>query len=483
MKKKIIIGLSFFTLIFFLATVYVITNIESTTSGLDNLIKLHQVEILREHLLIHISRVQTDLKGGERDGKSILSTINNMGKVADACFNCHHEEDVKNKLVDLRTHIQAYKDSVTDALVTGDKIRVLPLEVEKAFTIGEDLIKEVNNMISMTSKRLDEKTRFALKKIAGTKSTLYIVLALGPVFAALMSLTLIKAITEPLNTILDATRRLKAGDLDHRVISLKDEFGEVADSFNEMAGSLKQQLENMQRTEQLRVCGQIATGLAHEIKNPLAGIKVSMEVLSEDSSLSKEDRDVLSQVIGEVRRIEALLKGLLNFAKPPVPQLTTTNINNIIDICMTFSIKVPSSSSSNNSKAIAVVKNYDNNIPAIMADQMQLQQVFLNLLLNAVESMPGGGTLTINISHNVEERSLNVEISDTGKGINKEVMNKIFQPFFTTKLKGTGMGLAITRRIIEEHGGSINVESAPGKGTTFRVALPIKKEEGVGSRE
>jgi signal transduction histidine kinase len=483
MKKKIIIGLSLFTLIFFLATVYVIINIQSTTSGLDNLIKLHQVEILREHLLIHISRVQTDLKGGERDEKNIISTINNMGKVADACFNCHHNEDVKNKLVDLRAHIQEYKDSVTSALVVGEGNPIFPMKVDKAFRIGEDLIIEVNNMITMTSRRLDEKTRFALKKIADTKSTLYIVLALGPVFASLLSLILIKAITSPLNTILDATRRLKAGDLDYRVISLKDEFGEVADSFNEMAGSLKQQLLNMQRTEQLRVCGQIATGLAHEIKNPLAGIKVSMEVLSEDSSLSKEDRDVLSQVIGEVRRIEALLKGLLNFAKPPVPQLTTTNINNIIDICLTFSIKIPSSSSKNNSNAITVVKNYDNNIPAIMADQMQLQQVFLNLLLNAVEAMPGVGTLTINISHNVEERSLNVAISDTGRGISKEVMNKIFQPFFTTKLKGTGMGLAITRRIIEEHGGSIHVESDPGKGTTFRVTLPIGKDRGLGGME
>ncbi|RJQ13285.1 MAG: sensor histidine kinase [Nitrospiraceae bacterium] len=476
MKKKIITGLALFTLIFFLATVYVIFTIETTTSRLDNLIKLHQIEILREHLLIHIARIQTDLKSRDRDNKTILTTINNMAKVADTCFNCHHNEIVMKKLVDLRSHIHEYKESVTGILIVGDNFSALHAKAEKAFRIGEDLIAEVNSMITMTSSRLDEKTRSALQKIADTKSTLFIVLALGPILATVLSLIFIKAITEPLNTILDATRRLKAGDLDYRVASLKDEFGEVAASFNEMASSLKQQILNMQRTEQLRVCGEIATGLAHEIKNPLAGIKVSMEVLSEDSSLSAEDRTVLTQVIGEVRRIDALLKGLLNFAKPPVPQLTPTNVNNIIDICMTFSTKIPSASSGNGLKAIAVVKNFDSRLPVIMADQMQLQQVFLNLLLNAVDAMSGGGTLTINTSRNPDGKAIRIEIGDTGKGINRELVKKIFQPFFTTKAKGTGMGLAITRRIVEEHGGGISIESEQGKGTTFTIVLPVRKE-------
>ncbi len=482
MKKKIIIGLSLFTLIFFLATVYIIFNIETTTSRLDNLIKLHQVEILREHLLIHISRVQSALKAEEKDHKAIITTINNMGKVADACFSCHHDESVKSKLVDLRNHIQEYKESVTSALITGNKLIATPVKIDHAFSIGEDLIIEVNNMITMTSNRLDEKTRLALRKIADTKSTLYIILALGPVLAAVLSLIFIKAVTSPLSTILEATRRLKAGDLDYRVQALKDEFGELAESFNEMAGALKQQLLNIQRTEQLRVCGEIATGLAHEIKNPLAGIKVSMEVLSEDSNLSKDDKDVLSQVIGEVRRIEALLKGLLNFAKPPVPQFTPTNVNNIIDICMTFSVRVPSGASSNNSREIAVVKNFDKDIPMIMADQMQLQQVFLNLILNAVDAMPNGGILTINTSP-LDETSIIIEVSDTGRGINQDVITKVFQPFFTTKTKGTGMGLAITRRIVEEHGGFISMKSFLDKGTTFRIVLPISRDGGEDAGE
>ncbi len=111
----------------------------------------------------------------------------------------------------------------------------------------------------------------------------------------------------------------------------------------------------------------------------------------------------------------------------------------------------------------------------IMADQMQLQQIFLNLLLNSVDAMPDGGTLAIKTFQYLEKNSIQIEISDTGKGIPKDVMEKIFQPFFTTKPKGSGMGLAITKRIVEEHGGSINVKSTQNRGTTFTIIFPVKK--------
>jgi signal transduction histidine kinase len=473
MKKKIIIGLSLFTLIFSLVTVYIITNIEATTSKLDNLVRLHQIEILREHLLIYISRVQSELKSSGKNNTIITTNINNMIKIAGVCFNCHHEENVKKQLVDLNTHIQEYGESVKEALIAGGNTDVTYFKVDNASKIGETLIVKLNNMLTITNRSLEEKTRFAMEKIAATKTTLYIILAFGPVFAVILSLLFIKSITSPLKKILTATRRLKTGDLDHRVEHLKDEFGEVADSINEMASSLKQQMRNMQRTEQLRMCGEIATGLAHEIKNPLAGIKISMELLAQDSSLSEVDREVLTKVIDEVRRIEVLLRGLLNFAKPLVPHFAPAKVNNIIDICIMFSVKAKPLPSSNNTKEIKVLKNFDDNIPTIMADQLQLQQVLMNLLLNAIDAMPGGGTLTINTACSIDNRSIKIEIADSGEGISEKEMNKIFQPFFTTKSKGTGMGLAITRRIIEEHGGSISVSSEYGRGTTFTIVLPV----------
>lgn len=472
MKKKIIIGLTVFSLFFIFLNGYVIHTIETTTSELNTLIKLHQVEILREHLLINVARSQSELEAGKGNNPGALASSYNLGAEIEKCFDCHHTLNIKNRLSNMKTHFQVYRESLKKvSLAKG--IERSDLE-NNAIGIGNFLIKALNEMIKITSSSLDKKTKLALTKIGDTKKMLFILLASGPLLVIVLSVVFIRAFTGPFNILLTAIRRIKSGDLDYRIIKLKDEFGEVAKSFNEMADSLKEQMHNMQRTEQLRVCGELSTGIAHEIKNPLAGIKVSMEALREEPDISEENRDVLLKVIREVKRIELLLKALLNFARPPKPKFTPTNINNIIDISLAFSIKTPQSST-DSSKAINLLKDIDNDLPMIMADQMQLQQIFLNLLLNSVDAMPDGGTLAIKTFQYLEKNSIQIEISDTGKGIPKDVMEKIFQPFFTTKPKGSGMGLAITKRIVEEHGGSINVKSTQNRGTTFTIIFPVKK--------
>ncbi len=239
----------------------------------------------------------------------------------------------------------------------------------------------------------------------------------------------------------------------------------------------KRSEEALQRTEQIKVCGEMAVGMAHEIKNPLAGIKVSIEVLLEELNLADGDRDVLVKVISEIKRLELLIKSLLNFAKPPKPQFSLVDVQGILDTVTSFSLKTPSFS------PVMVLKDYDEHLPRIMADPMQLQQVFMNLILNAVEAMPGGGTLTLKTSLEKASHALQIMISDTGKGIEDEEKGKIFQPFFTTKSKGTGLGLAITKRLIEQHGGSIIAEKNNPTGTTFRISFPLRhwKEEELAS--
>jgi two-component system sensor histidine kinase AtoS len=273
---------------------------------------------------------------------------------------------------------------------------------------------------------------------------------------------------------LDATRKLEGGDLDYRITGLKDEFGRVAASFNDMADSLKGQMVNMQRTEQMIVLGELAAGLVHEIKNPLAGIKVSVEVMTEDENISKEDKESMLQVIEEINRIESLLKSLLNFAKPPKPQFMSVDLNDILYKTIDFSLR-HLSLKSQDSDAINILKDLDTDLPEIMADTLQLQQAFLNLLLNAVDAMPYGGALGVKTYNDEQDSSIKVEISDTGKGIDDVMKNKIFQPFVTTKLKGTGLGLAITKRLIEQQGGDIIVKDNKGRGTVFIIRFPIKK--------
>ncbi|MEE9609839.1 MAG: ATP-binding protein, partial [Desulfatiglandales bacterium] len=268
------------------------------------------------------------------------------------------------------------------------------------------------------------------------------------------------------------------GDLDYRIEALKDEFGEVAESFNEMASSLKEQMYKMQRAEQMSVVGQMATGLAHEIKNPLAGIKASMQVLSEELTLSDEDRAVLLKVVDEVQGIDSLMKSLLNFAKPPKPKFMLVDINEILGSTISFSLKYPALSS-NNSNKINIITEFDDHLPRTMADPMQLQQVFLNLLLNATEAMPEGGTLTVKTSHDASMNSIKTEITDTGKGIDKDLIDKIFNPFFTTKAKGTGLGLSITKQLVEQNEGAISVSANQDGGTAFRIILPLVKEAKV----
>jgi two-component system sensor histidine kinase AtoS len=233
--------------------------------------------------------------------------------------------------------------------------------------------------------------------------------------------------------------------------------------------------QSLQRAEQMKIVGEWAAGLAHEIKNPLAGIKASIEMLAQEANISEEDKHLVNKAIDEIKRIELLIKSLLNFAKPPKPQFVLTNINEIFTKSIDFSLQHPSLLL-NSSLKFQIIRNFDNNIPKIWADPMQLQQVFLNLLLNAIEAMPKGGTLSLKTNHNPEKNTVEIEISDTGKGIANEMIDTIFQPFVTTKRKGTGLGLAITRRLIEQQGGTISVKSHPGQGTVFYLSLRVTKE-------
>ncbi len=228
--------------------------------------------------------------------------------------------------------------------------------------------------------------------------------------------------------------------------------------------------ETLQRAEHLRTTGELAAGLAHEIKNPLAGIKVTMETLADEPYLTQEDRDVLFKVIDEIKRIDGLVKGLLNFARPPKPQFMATDVNAVLDAAAQMVLQ-NRPSSIGESRTIELVKNLAPDLPEIIADPMQLRQVFMNLLMNAVDAMPAGGMVRMRTSFDETVCAITVVISDTGKGMEAAVLDKIFQPFFTTKAGGTGLGLAISKRLIEEQGGRIAIESSEERGTTFSMTL------------
>jgi two-component system sensor histidine kinase AtoS len=251
----------------------------------------------------------------------------------------------------------------------------------------------------------------------------------------------------------------------------------MAISFNDMANSLKEQRNKIRQAERLAAVGELAAGLAHEVKNPLAGIKVSIEVLKSELNLEQEDKEIFLRIINEINRIESLLKNMLNYARPSKPQFDSVGINETLHNTIKlseYSLKSPGDAS-RLSKDIIFVKEFAADLPKIIADPGQLQQVFLNLILNGIDAITEKGTITIKTARTPDE-TVQISISDTGKGIAPEVLGNVFNPFFSTKSKGNGLGLAICKRLAEQHNGTINVFNNPEGGATFVITLPEKQE-------
>ena len=235
--------------------------------------------------------------------------------------------------------------------------------------------------------------------------------------------------------------------------------------------------EALHRSKQLAMVGQMAAGLVHEIKNPLAGIKVSMEVLSSELEMEQEDREIMLRVINEVNRIEVLLRNVLEYARPPKPEFYTCDVKQLLETSIKnveLSLKSPALSAQKE-KNFVFIRHLDQPLPEVMADTSKLLQVFLNLLLNAIEASPDGGTISVSASPLQSDGGVLITISDSGRGLEEETLAKIFQPFFTTKPKGSGLGLAISKRLIEQHQGTIEASSVIGQGTTFTITLPLEQ--------
>jgi PAS domain S-box-containing protein len=228
--------------------------------------------------------------------------------------------------------------------------------------------------------------------------------------------------------------------------------------------------DQMSEYEKLSALSQLAMGAAHEINNPLLGISSFLELLSEETQ-SVEQKEEIQFVLQNVYRISETVRGLLNFARPTPPQFTRVNLNHLVEETLSFLGHQPIF------RKLEVVKELDPSLPPITADLNQVRQVLINLLINAAQSMPDGGGLSMSTSKVKFEEKVLVEISDTGTGIPPEIQKKIFDPFFTTKkTQGTGLGLSISLSTIKSHDGHISVRSRVGEGTTFTIVFPIRQK-------
>jgi len=336
-----------------------------------------------------------------------------------------------------------------------------------------------------------------LDTAARVTRTFALIAALSVAFLfVLLSLSTTRII-RPLQRMAVAAREISRGDLSHKVeVSSKDEIGELADSFNLMTDHLREanaklvdwgrtlekkveertrELREIQahlvQSEKLASIGKLAAGIAHEINNPLGGILIYSHLILEDTPAGRPHHENLKKIVKETTRCKEIVKGLLDFARPREPEMSPTDIPEVLDKSLAFMERQALFQN------IRIEKSYAPDLPRVVADGSQLQQVFMNIILNAAESMNGQGTLGLRVSLDAARSELAVEISDTGHGIKEEDKARLFEPFFTTKEvgKGTGLGLAISYGIVRKHHGSIEVRSESGKGATFTVRLPINR--------
>jgi len=255
-------------------------------------------------------------------------------------------------------------------------------------------------------------------------------------------------------------------------------FQQLEKSHRELQVS-HQELEQAQtqliRTEKLASIGQLAAGVAHEINNPLGTILIYSHLIQKSLEPDDPKREDIALVISEANRAKEIVQGLLSFAREKKLRASEININDILEEVLSL---VVNQSLFHN---IKIKKSFDQDPQAIVADETQLKQVFLNIILNAAQAMEGNGKLTI--STIFDKKQIKIKIADTGPGIPPEVMGKLFSPFFTTKEKGTGLGLAISYGIIERHQGKIDVETELGKGSTFVITLPVIVSEETAGEE
>jgi two-component system NtrC family sensor kinase len=276
-----------------------------------------------------------------------------------------------------------------------------------------------------------------------------------------------------LNRLMEAIQRFASGDFlpitPRR--RYKDEFSQLVIALNHMMYELDRRQSLLVESHKMRAIGELTAGVAHELNNPLNNIILSSEVLKDSyKDLSDEElQDIANDLTTQGERAQRVVKNLLDFARESETHVDYVQIDTLVEDTVRLAknqIKL---------SKIQLEVQIEENLPPVFGDRELLKQVLLNLLLNAIDAMTGGGMLTIRVCEEKEIGFLALSVSDTGPGIPAHILGSIFNPFFTTKPtgKGTGLGLAVSRGIIEKHGGDIEVESKPGEGATFIVHLPI----------
>ena len=299
----------------------------------------------------------------------------------------------------------------------------------------------------------------------------------GILLAILVSSWAAARVTRPVERLAHAAHEVAAGNWNVRAeVAGTDELSQLADSFNHMTTELLTQKERLVQAERVAAWRELARRLAHELKNPLFPLQLTVENLLRARQNSPEQfdevfRESSTTLLSEISNLKAIIGRFSEFSKMPQPELRSTAINEILrSIAQLFRAQLQAPGG----KPIECILDIDESLTPSPADPELLHRALSNLVLNAMDAMPGGGTLTMRSRHS--DNGARIEIADTGSGLTPEECERIFTPYYTSKQHGTGLGLAIVQSVVSDHQGTINVHSDPGNGTTFVIELPKNSE-------
>jgi two-component system NtrC family sensor kinase len=419
----------------------------------------------------------------------LIARIQEMDRVMDTCGGCHHSPELNQGLLAMRDMANDYKTAINRLIASStDPMRASALE-HSAQETGQELITMTQSIAFTANNRLQQKTLETMTMVRKVRNVLYVTAALGVILSIWIVITLVRNLELRIKNLISTINKIGGGELQSRV-DIGDppgsEFRELSDALNAMTENLHLSQRRQIQSAKLSAIGELATNIAYEVSNPLAGVLGYTGMLLTADDISDEKKKQLKKIERETIHARAILKSLLDFSRRKPPQLVMTDISKLVKEATELAHGLTEKGK------IDLLLDCPAGIYSLAVDGEEMRQVMVNLINNACFAMSTGGTLTIRCKQLRElsgQDVLALEIADTGHGIPAEHLEKIFDPFFTTSSdgEGAGMGLAISYMIVQNHGGRIEVESTVGKGSMFRIILPVesagKAKESVESTE
>ncbi|MBS2030293.1 MAG: HAMP domain-containing protein [Deltaproteobacteria bacterium] len=403
--------------------------------------------------------------------------------------------DLDKRFADLNTHYQAFdtKAEALFALLQSDKpdAAVLKQQGAELLAVQQQLDRDIHVLSSV----LDARVSFRVATAGAEErrgAFVIIILTIGAILLGLLVTLGSLRVLAPIRRLTEGASRIGRGDYATLVDAegtdemalLGREFNAMAASLREREAQLAQKQQELVRAERLAAMGRVTAQITHEIRNPLSSIGLNAEMLEEGLASAqfgtpeqaRESLELLGAIAREVDRLTEITEQYLRFARAPKPQLASEDVNAVVGALLDFLAPELQGAQLHVDRAFVSGPLW------AVCDEGQLRQALLNLVRNAREAMEGKpGTLRVETSQRGER--VEIAVQDNGPGVSAEDLARIFDPFFSTKQRGTGLGLAVTQQIIREHGGEISCTSTPGLGTRFIVSLPRAEQPSAQSGE